>query len=352
MSLQLQAMLRLKMGWASPSGPQHEVVLSSRVRLARNLTQLPFTNRANPKGLAAILDSTFKAAHKSPTLGKAAYLKLDELEPIEDLFLAERHLISRELAANPKSRGVVVGDREVLSVMVNEEDHLRLQAIDSGLCLDELWKTASAMETELARSLEFSFHPEWGYLTACPTNTGTAMRASALLHLPGLTLINQLNRILEGLTRVGMVVRGLYGEGTRVLGDFYQVSNATSMGKTEEEIVREISRGVQSLVERELEAQRHLSQGVHKLQMEDRVYRALGILSQARSLSFEETMQHLSYLRMALSLSWKLPVNLESLNELLVLAQPAHISMQAGREIGPQERDALRASMLRQRIKP
>ncbi|MBI3549601.1 MAG: ATP--guanido phosphotransferase [Elusimicrobia bacterium] len=347
MSFQLQNLLKLKMNWATASGPTHETVLSSRVRLARNLARLPFPSHGSPRHAAAALEDAFAAGRRSRPLAKAAYLRLDELEPTEHLFLAERRLISPALLQNPKQRGVIVGEREILSVMVNEEDHLRLQAVDSGLCLPSLWQRLSALDAEFGRSLEFAYDRRWGYLTSCPTNAGTGMRVSALLHLPGLAIAGMINPILKGLQKIGMTARGMYGEGTKVLGDFYQVSNATTLGRSEEDFVQRVSGAVLGVVEREREAQRALSEGARRIEIEDLVHRAIGILSHARSISFEEGMQHLSYVRLALSLRWKMPIGWEALNELLVLAQPAHLQMRAGRAVASAERRVLRADMIR-----
>lgn len=340
------------MGWVEPTGPDHDVVLSSRVRAARNLRRSPFPSVAGVKSSAAVLASAFEAAKKAPALKGAAFLKLEELEPVERVFLIERRLISQLLAAEPKARGVVVGDREILSAMVNEEDHLRLQSVDSGLCVRELWERLDRLDEQLSDSLDFAADPRWGYLTACPTNTGTGLRASALVHLPGLALTGQLNAVLQGLPRLGLAARGMYGEGTKVIGDFYQISNATTLGRAEATLVDEVAAAVKALVAREREARRVLAEGEHRIRLEDLVYRGVGALSHARCISFEETMQHLSTMRVALTLGWKLHATVELLNDLVMLCQPAHIQMLAGRELDPVERDVLRAGLLRKRLKP
>ncbi len=339
------------MAWAQATGPQHETVLSSRVRLARNLSRAPFTSVASPKACAAVLQSVFGAARKAAPFKGAAFLELEGLEAIERQFLIERRLISHALAAEPKHRAVIVGEREVLSVMVNEEDHLRLQAVDSGLCLKELWQKAEALDEALAQGLEFAADPRWGHLTACPTNAGTGLRLSALVHLPALSLAGQINPLLEGLGRLQMTARGIYGEGTKVIGDFYQISNATTMGLSEAQFLEKVARAVSGLVAKEMDLRRSLVEGAQKTQVEDLIYRALGILSHARRISYEETMQHLSYLRMALSLGWKVPASFEMLNELIILAQPAHIQMVAQKELSAADRDFLRAALLRKKFK-
>jgi len=348
--MQLHNMLRLKMGWAEPSGPQHEVVLSSRVRLARNLRGRPFPGRSNPKGLASVLDDTLEAARGIKPFAKAASVLLDGLEETDRRFLVERHLISRLLAQTPRERGVLIGEREILSLMINEEDHLRLQVIDSGLSLDRLYSQADALDDELSRLLDFAFRPDWGYLAACPTNAGTGLRASCLVHLAGLGLRGQINATLEGLSRLGIVVRGLYGEGTKVTGDLYQISNSASLGPSEAAIIASVSKVAGTLAQRELEARRALAAGERRTRLADHVYRSLGALQNARIISYEEAMHHLSYVRLALSLEWEMPVGLSQVNELTVLARPGHIQMAADRELDAGERDLERASLLRKKF--
>ncbi|HBL16604.1 MAG: hypothetical protein A2X36_15985 [Elusimicrobia bacterium GWA2_69_24] len=347
----LHNMLSSKMGWASPTGPRHEVVLSSRVRLARNLSRHPFPARAGKKVLAAVLSEAFSAAARCPSLKEGARIELDEADDVDRLFLVERHLISNLLASQPVQRGVAVGERDVLSLMVNEEDHLRLQAIDSGLALKEVLTQALKLDNELGASLDLAFHPEWGFLAACPTNTGTGMRASCLVHLIGLSLTGQINSTLEELSRHGVITRGLYGEGTKVMGDFYQISNAVALGPTEEELIAGVTTAVSRLVDAESIARRELSTGSRKTHLEDLVYRSLAVLFSARLISYEEAMQHLSRVRMGLSLGWAMPADLNAVNELVVLAQPAHIQMLAGKALEPQDRDFLRATLLRRKLR-
>lgn len=347
----LSAMLRVKMAWARPTGPRHEVVLSSRLRLARNLRGRTFPLRARHDDLAAVLKAVFGAASSSRSLSKAARVRLDEVDAVDRDFLVERRLASRLLIKEPEARGVVVGEREVLSVMVNEEDHLRLQGIDSGLCLEELFGAVSAADDELAASLDLAFHPAWGFSTACPTNVGTGLRASALVHLPGLALSGQVNGVLQRLGAAGLIARGHYGEGTKVLGDFYQVSNARSLGVSEADIARVVTGAVESLVRAESKARTELLNGLGKTRLEDFVYRSMGALANARLITYEEAMQHLSYARLGLSLGWELPADLTTVNELTVLAQPGHVQMLAGKELDGADRDFLRATLLRGKLK-
>ncbi|MBI4057167.1 MAG: protein arginine kinase [Elusimicrobia bacterium] len=343
-------MLKFKMGWASATGPDPEIVLSSRIRLARNFSHARFPHHSTPKELKEVLDQSFEALRKSKPFLRGAFLNLEELDSTDRRFLMERHLISHHLMKESKFRGVSVGEEEILSVMINEEDHLRIQGINSGLSLKEVGAQVKALDEELGKKLPYAFETKLGFLTACPTNVGTGLRASCLVHLPALTLTGQINRVLEGLSRLSLVARGFYGEGTQVMGDFFQISNATSLGHAEQDFTDNLEQVVRTLIQREKENQKNLAEGTQKLKTENLVYRSLGILTHARSISFEEAMQHLSYVRMGLSLKWDIPASLEDLNELQVLSQPAHIQMQAQKELEPLERDEFRATLIRKRL--
>lgn len=347
--MQLQTMLRFRVGWAEAEGPEHEVVLSSRVRLARNL-RAPFPSHLGPAGLKRVLDAAFGAA-KAAGLKDAAFFKLADLDETDRAFLVERHLVSHGLAAHPASRGVIVGERESLVAMVNEEDHLRLAALLPGQRLREAHTAVDRLDDGLSAALDFAFRDDLGYLTACPTNLGTGMRASCLVHLPALTMTGALPRLAEGLTRAGLVARGLHGEGTRVIGDFFQISNATGFGRTEGEILAALDRSVAALVAREKEARAALSSGAARTRLEDEVHRSLALLGAARLLPFEEAQHHLSRLRLGLALGWKLPADLALVNELTLAVQPAHLDLSAQKVLSPLERDALRASLVRRKIK-
>jgi protein arginine kinase len=348
--MQLQNMLKLPVGWAKAEGPRHDIVLSSRVRLARNTTDAPFPGRSGPRALKSTLDAFFRAARGASELSSAAYIRMDGLDAVDRRLLVERHLVSPNLAESPQERGVVVTDRDSLSLMVNEEDHLRLAALRPGLSLVDAHSSARSTERSLARALPFAFSKEWGYLTACPTNLGTAMRASCLVHLPALALAGLIERLFENLSRLGLLVRGLHGEGTKVLGDFFQISNANALGRTESEIIAAVDKAVGQVADRENESRAKLLAGRGRLRVEDLVFRSAGLLQNARVLSFEEASQHLSYLRMGHALGWKLPGSLALTNELGLVTQPGHVQVRAGRELSPAERDAERASLVREHL--
>jgi protein arginine kinase len=347
--MQLQTMLRFKTGWAEAEGPEHGVVLSTRVRLARNL-RAPFPAHAGPAALKRVLETCFAAA-RGAGLKDAAYFKLADLDETDRHFLVERHLVSPLLAERPSSRGVVVGERETLVMMVNEEDHLRLAALLPGLRLREAHAAVDRLDDGLSASLDFAFRDDLGYLTACPTNLGTAMRASCLVHLPALGMAGAVSKVLESLGRAGLNARGLYGEGTHVVGDFFQISNATGFGRTEGEILNALERALNTLVSKEKDARATLAGGGAKLKLEDEVHRSLATLGAARLLSFEEAQHHLSRLRLGLDLGWRLPADLAVVNDLALITQPAHLDLLAQKVLNPIDRDALRASLVRRRLK-
>lgn len=345
--MQLQTMLRFRPAWAE--GPGHAVVLSTRVRLARNL-RAPFPALSSPAGLKRVLDSACAAA-KAAGLKDAAVFKLGDLDETDRAFLAERQLISPLLAAAGAHRGVVVGERETLVLMINEEDHLRLAALLPGRQLKAAHACVDRLDDGLSGELDFAFRDDLGYLTACPTNLGTGLRASCLAHLPALSMTGAAGKLIESLTRAGLVARGLHGEGTRVIGDFFQISNASGFGRTESEILAALEKSVDALIARENEARAALGAGSAKAKLEDDVYRSIGVLGAARLLPFEESQHHLSRLRLGLALGWKLPADLSLVNELTLSTQPAHLDLLAQKTLAPLERDALRAALVRRRLK-
>ena len=346
--MQLHNMLRFKTAWAEASGPEHEVVLSTRVRLARNLRG-PFPGHLGPHTLKKTLDHAFQSV-KLAGIKNAAFFKMSDLDETDRQFLVERHLASPLLAAHPAQRGVVVGEDETIVVMVNEEDHLRLAALLPGLRLREAHAGVDRLDDRLSSVLDFAFRDDLGFLTACPTNLGTGMRASCLVHLPALSMTGALPRVLDALGRAGMIARGLHGEGTKVVGDFFQLSNATGFGRTEGEILAALDKAVGAVVEHEKGARAALSSGSARTRLEDEVHRAMALLGAARLTSFEECQQHLSRVRLGLSLGWRLGPDLAVVNELTLSTQPAHLDLLAQKVLSPLERDALRASLVRKRL--
>lgn len=348
--MQLSNMVKFPMAWTSAEGPESGIVLSTRVRLARNLSGFAFPEKASGQELKKIMETALDAVKKTKSLSKAAIIRLEDTDPVDRRFLIERHQISHQLAAEAKNRAVAIGTGEELSSMINEEDHLRLQGISSGFSVHETVDKVDALDEELGRRLRFAYDDRFGFLTACPTNVGTGLRVSCLVHLPALTRSGQMPKVLENLSKLGMTARGLYGEGTNVQGDFYQISNATCLGRTEHEFAENLVRLVKSLLARETETRQSLLQGALKIKTEDAIYRSLGIIEKARAISYEEALQCFSFVRMGLLIGLEMPLTFEKLNELMILIQPAHIQMLEKRELRPDERDAERANFLREKL--
>lgn len=340
-------------GWLDASGDHADVVLSTRMRLARNLEGYAFTGRAREGERLRILSQVRDAIPMVPTLSGGVLLRVDELPVSDRQLLHERHLISRELAGvdgSPGVRGgaaVVVGER--VSVMVNEEDHLRLQAVRSGLEIEAAAGAITRLDRELGSRVPYAFHGEFGFLTACPTNTGTGLRASVLMHLPGLVLTKEIGKVLAGLQQMGLTFRGLYGEGSEVLGNFFQISNQTTLGRSEEELVDHLARVVRHVIQREHEARRVLWRDAGYI-IEDKLWRAYGTLRYARSLTFDEAMNLLSGVRLAVGLKLIGGLSVYTLNKLLIFCQAAHLAYSEGRALTDGEADIARARFVRQAL--
>jgi len=335
--------------WLRGAGQDSDIVLSTRIRLARNVDEFPFLSRIQPEQqaeLANFLKQKILAADIAPGM---SYIELEEIDGLERRFLQERQLISRELAEGEGRRGVAVGDSERVSVMVNEEDHLRLQVILSGLEVDEAWRMGDGADNALEQHIRFAFSPKLGYLTACPTNVGTGLRASVMLHLPGLVMTKQMKKVFNALARLNLAVRGMHGEGTEASSDLYQFSNQASLGKSEEEILQALKSVVPQLVKFERDARDYLL-GHGRTAVEDRVWRAYGMLKGARSISTQETMAYLSQLRLGVNLGLVTDIKIERINQLFILTQPAHLQKLAEQELDEAKRDVARATLIRSQL--
>ncbi len=335
--------------WLSAEGPHADLVLSSRVRLARNLRGVPFTHRAREEQLQGVLMSVSAAAQRSPSFAGSLLLRMAELSPIERQVLVERHLVSHELGDGARPRGIVVAPEERLSLMINEEDHLRLQAMAPGFQLAEAWGAADAADDELDQSLDFAFSEEIGYLTACPTNAGTGLRASVLVHLPALVLLDEISRVLKSITQVGLNVRGLYGEHSDIMGNLFQVSNQTTLGRSERDSIESLERVTRQIIETEERARERMMRDA-RLQIEDKVWRAYGTLRHCRTIHSREVINLCSAVRLGVALQLEGLPPLHVINELLVLTQPAHLQRAFGGELTPGERNAHRARLVRERL--
>lgn len=327
------------------------IVVSCRVRLARNLAGRNFITRLNAEEQADVLKIVREAVAAVNLTGtdsadELGYFDLEELSPVERTFLLERHLISKELAEKQGARGVVFDRREKLSLMINEEDHLRLQALSHGARLRETFSALNRIDDELSNCLDFAWTEDLGYLTACPSNVGTGMRISAMLHLPALAITKHIEKAFRAVGELHLAVRGFYGEGTRADGDLYQISNQITLGRSENELVEDLVAVVEELVTYEKKAREYLLEE-NRLMLEDRAWRSYALLREVRLINTQETMEHLSNLRLGTDLGILPPLDHELLNRLLLFSQPAHLQIIAGRELDGTARDALRAQHLR-----
>ncbi|MCI0404633.1 MAG: protein arginine kinase [candidate division Zixibacteria bacterium] len=335
--------------WLSGNGTQAGTVLSSRVRLARNLYRFKFPPAADAEVRKKVVGEVRSAVERSILLKSGKFFQNGELGGTDRDFLVERHVISPEFMKTGEGYGLFLGEDESLSVMVNEEDHLRIQALTSGLEVGKAHELATQADAELAASLAFEYDEEFGYLTACPTNVGTGLRASVLIHLPALVLTREIDSVINRVAKVGWAVRGFYGEGTDVLGNLLQLSNQTTLGRSEAEILEGLEKVTRQVIEYEENARYVLLRDA-KEQIEDKIWRAYGILRFARVLTSSEVMNLLSAVRLGLGMGVIKEIPLGLVNELLLLCQPAHLQKFAGREMEPSERDALRAELVRSRI--
>jgi protein arginine kinase len=331
--------------WLRASGPESDIVMSSRIRLARNLAEFPFSSRASEQDRAEI-DRVLRAASlKLKSAGVLDYANVNELEPLDRQFLVERQLISRELSDGKGSRSVVINDQEQISLMINEEDHLRIQCMHSGLDLRGAWQQINRVDDELSSHVNYAFHTRWGYLTACPTNVGTGVRVSVLLHLPALEITRQIEKVFRSLQKISLAVRGLFGEGSQASGDFYQISNQITLGRSEEELVDQVSEVVPVIIDYERKARDFLIK--ESQQLHDQVSRAFGILRTAQTISSAETMHLLSRVRMGINLGLIREMDIPDLNELFIHTQPAHLQKIRGTVLDSADRNIERARYLR-----
>lgn len=335
--------------WLRGTGPEADTVISTRIRLARNLASFPFLSRANveqKREIEGLIREKIKDTENTKDLH---YIRLSDISAVDRLFLMERRLISREHAGGEGARGVAFGKSETISVMVNEEDHLRIQVIRSGFELRAAWKVIDEIDNILEKELKYAFSPTLGYLTACPTNVGTGMRASVMLHLPALGLTHHIEKVFNAVGKLGLIVRGLYGEGTQVLGDLYQISNQFTLGKSEIEIIEVMESVVPKITSYERMAREALITD-NKKQLEDRVWRSYAMLRMARMLSSEEAMHLLSQVRLGVNLGIIEDTPVQTLNELFILTLPAHLQKLEGKELEAAQRNELRASFVRRRL--
>ncbi|MDD5085203.1 MAG: protein arginine kinase [Candidatus Omnitrophica bacterium] len=342
--------LKSSCGWLKGTGQYGDIVISSRIRLARNLKDFHFEARLNQAKAKELIKRLEEAVHSCNYLKKALFVRFSELSELDKQLLLERHLISREHSLGKGERAVCISENEIVSIMVVEEDHLRMQVLQSGFSLSEAWRILSQIDSELERFLEYAFDSQLGYLTACPTNVGTGLRASTMLHLPALIMTKEINKILQALAKLNLASRGFYGEGTQASGNFFQFSNQITLGHSEEDIIDNLERVLRQVIEHEKEARLMLFKKRRGM-LEDQIWRALGTLKSARIISSQETISLLSLVRLGLDLGLVAGLDVQKLNDLFLLIQPAHLQKLFGKELSAAERDSKRAELIRSHLK-
>lgn len=347
--MRFSTLLKNPAEWMAHDDESHSVVLTSRVRLARNIAGEPFPGWAKKEERITVLDRVRTEVEDLPGMKDAFSHGLEELTSVQKQVLVERHLISREQAARGEGSAAIVNRKQTFSLMLNEEDHLRMQSIRAGLNLTKAFDRLSDLESELARRVPFAFDGRLGYLTACPTNVGTGMRASAMLHLPGLVLSDEVGPTLQGVARLRLAVRGFYGEGTESLGNLFQVSNQSTLGESEQEIVSRLERVIRDVEIHELNARQRLMENDAEMIL-DRVGRAYGILKYSHVIPSKEALNLLSLLRLGAELGFFEKGVRKVCDLLLMDIQPAHLQLRTGKKLDPESRDSLRAEIIRGRL--
>ncbi len=332
--------------------PEADVAISSRIRLARNLEAYPFSSKLNREQSGEILVKVGNAVFNSSDadIKNLLYMEMQAMKQVDKQVLVEKHLISPEFAEGDNNRAVIVSKDGRISIMVNEEDHLRLQCIFPGMQIEEAWKLCSSIDSQLEEKLDFAFDKNSGYLTCCPTNTGTGIRASVMLHLPALSMTGYIKGILETCGKLGVAVRGIYGENSEASGNMFQVSNQITLGQTEEEIIAGISNITLQIAEQE----RMLRAELYKqnpIRFEDRIFRSLGLLLNARIISTEESLKLMSDVRLGVVIGLMTGMELDDLNEMMMIVQPAYLQKLSGGQLSSEERDQRRAEYIREKLK-
>lgn len=335
--------------WLRSTGPNSDIVMSSRIRLARNLAKYPFSQWASKKEQQEVLQIANEAIASSKKIKSSLCLDIGKLNAIDKQFLVERHLMSKEHTMDAENKGLCVSDREVVSIMINEEDHMRIQVMKSGFDMRDAWYIIDEIDNELGNLLDYAYSLDFGYLTACPTNTGTGMRASVMLHLPSLVMTKQIGKVLQAITKLSFTARGLYGEGTEASGNFFQISNQVSLGHTEEDIIDNIERIIKQIVDHEQSAREALLSQDRKV-LEDRIWRAYGTLKNAYIISSSETIDLLSLVRLGVDLNLIKEVDRALINELFIITQPAHLQKIEKKKLDPNQRDIKRAQIVREKL--
>ncbi|MFX3631158.1 MAG: protein arginine kinase [Candidatus Pristimantibacillus sp.] len=338
--------------WMKGDGPESEIVISSRVRVARNLRQLPFpmlaTNQQSNEAMEQLTNVAISG--KLEPIGIFETIVLSELNELDRRVLVEKHLISPSLANESRGGAVILSDNESVSIMINEEDHLRIQCLYPGFQIKEAWALANRIDDIFEAETNYAFDEKRGYLTSCPTNVGTGIRASVMMHLPALVMTQQINRILSAVTQVGLAVRGLYGEGSEALGNLFQISNQITLGQSENEIINNLYGVAKQIIEHEKAARVRLM-SESRLRIEDRVKRSYGILAYAAVMDSKESAQRLSDVRLGVDLGLLNDVSPQVMNELIVMTQPGFLQQVFNEKMSAEQRDFRRAELIRKQLR-
>jgi protein arginine kinase len=338
-------------GWYLEEGPNNDVVISSRVRLARNINDYPFPIKMTPSQGKYVIDRVKAVLLNNRTFEKEnlSFFDMKEIDTIEKQALVEEHLISPELAEKQTDCGAIISNNENISIMINEEDHLRIQSLLPGMQIDKSGEICAKIDEVLEKKIEFAFSSNYGYLSCCPTNIGTGMRASFMLHLPALTLTGHIRSILEACGKLGVAVRGLYGEHSEAIGNMFQISNQVTLGQSEQEILAGITNIASQVIEQERTVRNDLYRQ-NSLRIEDRIFRSFGVLSGARIISAEESLKLLSDVRLGVSMGIIKNISMKVLNEVMIIIQPALLQKRAGSSLSSDERDTKRAEIIRDKL--
>ena len=347
---ELDSLMKSTCEWLRGKGEASDIVMSSRMRLARNIQGFSFTPRLSTGESEELIDLVESGVKQCQLLKDSFFLRQNDLSSLDRQFLLERHLVSHEHATTKEEMAVCFTKNEVAAIMILEEDHLRIQVLQSGLNLQETWSIINKIDSELENLIPFSFHPSLGYLTACPTNVGTGLRASCMMHLPALVMTKQVNKVLQALSKLNLAARGMYGEGTQPSGNFFQFSNQITLGQSESEIIDSLDRVIRQIIEHEKEA-RQILLAKKRDKLEDQVWRGLGILRTARFISSRETTSQLSMVRLGVDLGIVKGLERSKLNELFIMIQPSHLQKHCKRVLSSTERDFERAALLRRELK-
>ncbi|MFH1394731.1 MAG: protein arginine kinase [Candidatus Omnitrophota bacterium] len=347
--MKLDDFLYKKSEWLKAVGPRSNVAMSTRARVARNVAGHLYFSRANNDQREKTLQLLVKAVKKTKMLKNSLYMPVNDLSKLDRNFLVERHLMSHEHMVDTAHKGLIVEENEMISLMLNEEDHLRIQVIQSGFSIMETWRILDEIDTELAKYVPFDYSDKFGYLTSCPTNTGTGLRASVMFHLPVLSMTGQIENVFNAISKLGLTMRGFYGEDSEAAGDFFQISNQVALGHSEMDVLDNLERILNKIIIREETTRKELLLK-KKEEISDRIFRSYGTLKSARIITSSETIKLLSSIRLGIDLGLIKDITVGEVNEVLLYMQPAHLQKINGREISPYERDVKRADLIREKL--